>query len=220
MDPDRLEGTTGAIGRITTGGIIAQFAVPVDDTYLNSFSKPWGITAGSDGAIWFTFNQYTIGPDLFEFPVSAKVGRITRDGSITEFTIFATDEDFQTLAPALAGITLGPDGALWFTLADIAGDEPDSIGRITTSGNLTEFPLPANDSEPRGIATGPDGAIWFTQVDSNKIGRITAAAPPTMSTPELEGGDEFFFLELLNPANTLHFESQGGIGSLDEPPPD
>src|SRR5215831_13525294 len=48
-------------------------------------------------------------------------------------------------------IVLGPDGAFWFT-------QPDSgqIGRITTSGQFTEYPLPTAHSSPSGIAAGSD----------------------------------------------------------------
>jgi virginiamycin B lyase len=51
----------------------------------------------------------------------------------------------------------------------------NSIGRITTGGQISEFPLPQADSAPDGITTGPDGALWFTEVGSNgnRIGRIT-----------------------------------------------
>ena len=65
-------------------------------------------------------------------------------------------------------ITMGPDGALWFT-ETVAG----KIGRITTSGVITEYAIPTPNSFPFGITTGPDGALWFTEVQSQKIGRIT-----------------------------------------------
>src|SRR5262245_62870210 len=64
-------------------------------------------------------------------------------------------------------ITSGPDGNLWFTES-----QSDQIGRISTAGALTEFPLPAN-TNPTGITVGADGNIWFTEFDSNQIGRIT-----------------------------------------------
>jgi virginiamycin B lyase len=63
-------------------------------------------------------------------------------------------------------IVTGPDGALWFTLPQ------GSIGRITTNGIVTNYPLPGSGDSPQGIASGPDGALWFT-VSSGKIGRIT-----------------------------------------------
>jgi hypothetical protein len=51
----------------------------------------------------------------------------------------------------------------------------NKIGRITTSGILTEYPVPTPNSVPDGIASGPDGALWFTEHDVDKIGRITTA---------------------------------------------
>ena len=64
------------------------------------------------------------------------------------------------------GITVGPDGALWFTEFD-AG----SIGRITTGGGITYYPLLNSNDKPAEITSGPDGGIWFTETFGNKIGR-------------------------------------------------
>jgi virginiamycin B lyase len=52
------------------------------------------------------------------------------------------------------------------------------IGRITTDGLITEFPLPAGSSDPYGIAAGPDGALWFTEPGGAKIGSIPTSATP------------------------------------------
>jgi len=72
-------------------------------------------------------------------------------------------------------ITVGPDGALWFTETNGA-----KIGRITTSGVVTEFPLPAG-SQPLDIIAGPDGALWFGDSGSPglMIGRITTSGAIT-----------------------------------------
>ena len=70
-------------------------------------------------------------------------------------------------------ITLGPDGALWFTEA-----AADRIGRITTTGVISEIVLTAG-SEPNTITTGPDGALWFTEHSSNKIARLSVGGGVT-----------------------------------------
>src|SRR5215831_908848 len=67
-----------------------------------------------------------------------------------------------------AGITLGSDGAIWFT--ENAGNK---IGRITNTGTLTEYDVPTPSSGIDNIASGPDGALWFTENERNNIGRIT-----------------------------------------------
>ena len=67
-------------------------------------------------------------------------------------------------------MTNGPDGALWFTEED-----GNRIGRVTTAGQVQEFPLPRPASAPLAIAAGSDGALWFTMGDSTSpatIGRI------------------------------------------------
>src|SRR5947207_2382042 len=51
-------------------------------------------------------------------------------------------------------ITTGPDGNLWFTEHGIFGNR---IGRITTVGAITEFPVPTANAIPDGITAGPDG---------------------------------------------------------------
>lgn len=83
------------------------------------------------------------------------------------------------------GITVGPDGALWFS-------QVFSIGRITTAGAITEYNTPGGTTTGF-ITVGPDGALWFTGTYANNIGRITTAGvftnsrrcpPPTASLLE------------------------------------
>jgi virginiamycin B lyase len=58
---------------------------------------------------------------------------------------------------------------LWFT--QVLGNR---IGRITTTGELTEYPLPTADALPNVIAPGPEpGTLVFSQQGAGKIGRIT-----------------------------------------------
>jgi virginiamycin B lyase len=152
-----------AIGRMTIGGTqSAPYFIPSiwlpwyqnthNTTYYSSGSvEPWGLTAGPDGAIWFT-----------EF-AGSKIGRVTTDGSFTEYAL-------PTPSAQPDWIVAGPDGNLWFT--EYGGNQ---IGKITTGGAITEYPLPAAGSGPTGIAAGPDGALWFTEGSGNKIGRITTA---------------------------------------------
>lgn len=126
-------------------------------------SVPRGITAGPDGAMWFA----EAGDN--------EIGRITPDGTVTEFPVPAGRQPYE--------LTTGPDGALWFT-------EPfaDRIGRITTAGAVTEFVVPGAGSMPLGIVTGPDGRLWFTQGGSDQIGAITTAG--VVSEFEIPGNDD------------------------------
>src|SRR2546423_14292103 len=79
---------------------------------------------------------------------------------------------------APTAITAGSDGALWFI-----DQGNNAIGRITTSGSVTEFPVPTPNAfspnvQPTGITSGPDGNIWFTEQDTKAaIGRIIVGSP-------------------------------------------
>src|SRR5262245_20743112 len=84
---------------------------------------PWAITAGPDGALWFTNS-----PDDTEDPM---IGRISIDGRVRTFI-----SGKRTLDSAVA-ITVGPDGALWFTDQGAAS----WIGRIGTRGGIRRYDL-------------------------------------------------------------------------------
>ena len=74
------------------------------------------------------------------------------------------------ITSSVFGMTAGPDGALWLTERETA-----RVARVTTSGTVTQFALPAG-SDPWAITTGPDGALWFVERGANRIGRITPGA--------------------------------------------
>jgi len=72
------------------------------------------------------------------------------------------------------GVATGPDGNLWFVLAG-----SNAVGRITTSGVVTQFAIPTANSAPAALAAGADANLWFTELDANKIGRITTSGVVT-----------------------------------------
>jgi virginiamycin B lyase len=68
-------------------------------------------------------------------------------------------------------VTAGPGGNLWF----VQQGSSARVGRMTTSGTLTQYPPPTPVSDPNQIAAGADGNLWFTEQQAHKIGRM---APP------------------------------------------
>ena len=137
------------IGRITPSGMVTEFS-----SGISIGSQPADIVAGPDGNLWFTEDK------------GSRIGRITPSGVVTEFSAGITSGSF------LAGIAAGPDGNLWF--AENAG----RIGRISTNGLVTEFPVPAG-AAPFSIAAESDGNLWFTEVARARIGQITRAGVVT-----------------------------------------
>ena len=132
------------------GRISIDGAVSEYPTPVNSF--PSGITPGPDGAVWFG-------------QLAGNIGRITPAGSLTQFSGGGSVE----------GIAEGPDGALWFAQPD-----DNNIGRITTTGVVTLYPVITPSSVPNAITAGADGALWFTEsVNGSHIGRITTSGVVT-----------------------------------------
>jgi virginiamycin B lyase len=124
------------------------------------------ITLGPGGDIWFTGNEYA-----FQGVVQGKIGRVTPDGQVTEFGVPTQKRAGRSAKSSAAwSITDGPDGNLWFAGASGGVNE---VGRITPSGQLTQFDLPEPASAATEITNGPDGNLWFTERVANKIGRIT-----------------------------------------------
>jgi streptogramin lyase len=125
------EYNTNKIGRVTAGGSFTEYPIPAESP---SSGSPRAITAGPDGNLWFTDNNY--------------IGRITTSGSITQFPVtpFSGPHD----------ITPGPDGNVWFT--ESSGD---AVGYVTPAGGVTEFSI-APVTDPLTITAGSDGALWFT----------------------------------------------------------
>lgn len=187
-----------AIGRITADGTITKFPLPFNGkpAWLDG-KGPYGITLGSDDALWFTeirghaIGRITVSGLMTEYPVpfpptfpghgpyaitSGLDGALwftagTGIGRITTSGLFTEYPRVTNVSPDTADIVVGPDGALWFT-----GLNSDRIGRITTEGLITEYPAQSATSSlcgPHGITTGPDGALWFACFSGNRITRIT-----------------------------------------------
>ena len=83
---------------------------------------------------------------------------------VTEFSAGLTTDSEPT------GITLGPDGNIWFT-----EQQANKIGRITPSGTITEFSAGITASAGlRGITAGADGkvGVWLC-ADGKKVRELT-----------------------------------------------
>lgn len=104
--------------------------------------------------MWFTTSGNTL------------IGKVTSGGVITYQSGLNPYGEFEQFA----GITVGPDGNLWFAGHDVPGGTNVRylIGKITTAGVVTTYhvPRPAGD-----IITGPDGLLWFAS--GGALGRFS-----------------------------------------------
>ena len=136
-----------AIGRIEAGGRVTRYPT-------RSQQEPGMITLRRDGGVWYTD------------PAAGAIGFVTSSGAMVRYPIGA--------AGFPRGIVAGPDGNVWFTFDAFDGDW---IGRMTPTGGVTRFPLPANSRDPGAIIAGPDDNLWFAVAGS--LGRITTGGEIT-----------------------------------------
>lgn len=170
---------TGAdtIGHITTDGDIAEIRIPLPP------STPEDIVFGPDGNFWFT--EYDAGA----------ISRVTMQGVIKRFKIPNPDPGVAgprgvARVPNPLNITVGPDGNLWFTDCGL-----NKIGRITTSGEIVEFPIPTAGSGPAGITAGADGDLYFVESNAGRVARSTTAGVVTeLGTPDSDSYPQYITL--------------------------
>ncbi len=178
------------IGRIdpATKAIDDDFPIPT------AGSEPEAITVNPSGNVWFTeWEADQIGVlnpttgKIHEYPVAYKPEGIVADSSgniwvselnfatyIDEYNSNGAQINQYTLPGAhkAYGLTLGPDGDIWFT------DSSGNIGTLTSSGTFAFYPT--TEAVPVGITTSPDGNIWFTGTGAagypNVIGVVTLSS--------------------------------------------
>jgi virginiamycin B lyase len=160
-------GTYALVSKALNDGSSA-FSAGVSITVANS-------SAAKD-ALWFTNS----GGDFANGETQpSSIDRITTSGTYVNYTDPSLDD--------ASGITLGPDGAMWFTNTGASGVGGGSIGRISASGTITHYTNATVDG-PSDITVGPDGALWFTNFDNNSIGRITTSGAITNYTNDTING--------------------------------
>ncbi|HLW85863.1 MAG TPA: hypothetical protein VKR60_11670 [Candidatus Sulfotelmatobacter sp.] len=150
----------GKIGHISTSGTgIVQHSLPAG-------AFPQGITAGPDGNLWFVEQKQT---------GDYEIGKITTAGKVTSYSTKENLGTFQVYSPTgfnFGQITAGPDGNFWFVNPQNSLEH--QVGRITTSGVITFFPL---GDLPLGITSGPDGNLWLTEL--SHVAKVTTAGAET-----------------------------------------
>jgi streptogramin lyase len=102
--------------------------------------------------------------------------------------------------PLIVNVTPGPDGNVWFVDNKLFASNIPAIGKITTSGTITEYVAGTNlsglttgptGSDPVAIVAGPGGSkyLWFTDkgTASPSIGVIDSASPETATLFSISG---------------------------------
>jgi streptogramin lyase len=141
---------------------------------------------GADADLTVTFPhgatpaRVALGPDGNMWVTAYGLDRIYR---ITPSTGFQAPPYQLPQGRGPNDITLGPDGALWFT-----EDKSSSIGRLTTDGQYSSYPVSTAGARPIALTTGADGAIWFTEFEAGNIGRLELDKAGSGGGPSGGGG--------------------------------
>jgi virginiamycin B lyase len=182
---------------------LAKYPLPADQNCTQSQNGCYfgSLAVGSDGNVWVA--EYD----------SNEIGRVNvAAGTVTEFplpTSTAFPVPTSSVGPDM--IAPGPDGNLWFLEANVG-----TIGRITTVGAITEFPLPpplngAMESHgyTGGITAGPDGNLWFVHSGANAIGVISTSGTLLHTYPIPTANSAAGFI-VKGPDGNLWFTEQDG----------
>jgi virginiamycin B lyase len=154
---------------------------PYSFAILPGGALPGGVSLSKSGTISST-GTVTSGAYSFTLQVTDSKNDVATQAYSGTVAATSLVQDFASYAlPSPGGgngITVGSDGALWFTALNQPGG--DLIGRITTAGAITSTPaanpLTMNNFPelPTGgdIVTGPDGELWIAQRDGNAVGEV------------------------------------------------
>ncbi len=221
-----MSGTSFIIGTAGTATVTVGADDPDGTTIPSSATFAAGITLTSSDS------HITITPALWTSPSQAIT--LTYDGSSSvaptvqitfanpnaptlpyavvpispsgSFTIL--EYMIPTAASEAEGLASVPaDNALWFV-----EQTGNNIGRITTGGAITEYPIPTINSAPESAALGSDGNVWFTELNSNanRIGQINLM---THIITEFTAGISAFsepYQITSNPDGNLYFTEYAG----------
>jgi virginiamycin B lyase len=183
------------IGRITPDGAITEFGV-------GEVVRPGDLQVGPDGNLWFLdgyspsvvvrkmstggqlLGSYPVAPlGSFELVIGpdgnfwvagvSSVNRVTLNGAVTSFPVP------PEASGTVRNLTVGPDGAIWFSVNGLA-----VLGRATITGVVTTDISFELIGEPVGMGAGPDGNMWVTD-QYDRIHRVT----PDGAITSFQGND-------------------------------
>ena len=147
------------------GDNVAVFDIPTTSrtaTWPGPGGELSSVATGNDRQIWVT------GPSL--------ISKFNLSGDRTDYALPSSKKEYST------GITPGPPESRTMYFTETATNK---IGRITSTGAVTEWVIPTAASGTKFLVNGPDDLIYFTETASNKIGILN---PTTGTFQEVSAG--------------------------------
>lgn len=134
---------------------------------------------GPDGATWLVLDN--------------AIGRMDMSGDLTTYPTHYLTPAYNA---GFSSITNNRDGNLYFLegTVDDFGTASYYVGKITTSGQIQDLPMPTGNWIPESITSGSDGDLWITLYPSSSgfipsIARMTTTGKSKVFTlPRGQGG--------------------------------
>jgi streptogramin lyase len=198
-----------SLARVLPTGGIKLFPVPGPITEL---------AAMPDGSLRFKGAMGTKGQPLAVFQVTP-AGAITPTGEDPKLPLGPSPFPVTPVPPS-GGIygkaIVGADGNLWFGIQSGA-----SIGRLTPTGELTEFRECLRYGQPffgpETLVLGAEGNIWFTSLAQRSLPNISD--PPSIGVVTPAGAITQFYAGVKVEPHAIAADSEGGAwfaGGLEE----
>lgn len=198
-----IEGNAAKLLRVTPSGIMTEFQMPYPAAVP---PRPTSLAVGPDNNIWYwdslsseadkfdlATEKFTFGPAIL---IHSQNGDAQlRNGPGGRFWLDEADNyqtpghiavldgtgaliaEFAVTPPPIDQFVIGPDNNPWYV---DAGNPLPRIVRMTTSGSVTPFALPAGYREtPIFPTSAHDGNIYFA-LGAPILGRITTAGTITI----------------------------------------
>src|SRR5437588_4715991 len=182
--------TQDQIGQVSTVGAFQLFNL------TTGASLPGDIVTGPDGALWFVqtgageagrtdtsgqTQEFSLGKGSTPHSLTSGPGQAISiaDAGLRQIREIATNGSLLLAANLPSGspegITIGPDGNVWFTNPADNSIETLPAGPFSAAPPFKEFPIPTPNSAPQRITVGPDGNLWFTEQGAHPSGSIEPA---------------------------------------------
>ena len=154
------------LAAVTSSGAISEYTIP----YIAQT-----LVAGAGDTLWFSSSTPLFGGGP-AYPARPTIVQVSASGAVLAQHQMPDDGGPY---PFITSLTLGPDGNVWFTA-------PGRVGRMTTSGTYTIFPIPAGSEitpTPTAITVGVAGDLWWID-GRTRVGRVSAGGQITMYEPQ------------------------------------
>lgn len=149
------------LGRINVTGKTSGISLSGLKTSPDSILGVGSIALGPDNNIWFIASDRNSDYSVNRYTIN----------KVDPLTELVTTYEYNEVGDP-RNLTIGPDGALWFTISSLG----NQLGRISTDGDISTYAVYSTDGVTTpsiaGITTGSDNTLWLSTVHPHEIIKV------------------------------------------------